>query len=161
MESGQQGAFQVRLLGAGQVRLALPLARLLYPSLTEPQWAAYAAGPGGEAAPKRRVLVACNPAGYLHGLCTLCGGIDLRHGRALDVEDVVVVSFLDAGSVTRALLDGIEDLARRDGFSEIRVHLPDGDLPHRQAVADTLGSGGHVRIAACYAKLLPPRPAAP
>jgi hypothetical protein len=164
MESGPQGAFQARLLGAGELRLALPLARLLYPSLTEPAWVAYATGSNGTAsAPRRRVLAACNPAGYLHGICTLFGGIDLRYGRALDVEDMVVVGFLDAKSVAQALLNGIEDLARKEGFREIRVHLADGDLPHRQAVADTLNSGGHVRTTACYAKLLvaAPQPGAP
>ena len=61
----------------------------------------------------RRVLVASNSGGYLHGLCTLADGFDLKCGRTLDVDDLVVANFLDTRSVAQTLLAGIEDIARR------------------------------------------------
>lgn len=155
MTPNTQSAFQVRILPEGELRLAFPLVQLLYPSLSEPEWIAYA---GGRGPPKhwshRRVLVASNPSGYLHGLCTLADGFDLRCGRTLDVDDLVVANFLDTRSVARALLAGIEDIARRDGYHAVRVNLADGNMPHRQAVADALNSVGHVRTMARFAKPL-------
>jgi len=149
-------AFRVRLLGASELRLALPLAQLLYPSLTEDAWVAYASSQSGSgAAPPRRLLAAYNPSGYLHGLCTLSEGFDPRCGQILDVKDLVVTSFLNTKSVAHALLEGIEAAARKGNYRAIRVHLADGNLPQRQALADMLNSGGHVRIAACYTKPLP------
>lgn len=150
-----QGAFQVRLLPAGEVRLALPIAQLLYPALTEKTWVAYAnGGAGPETSLPRQVLVACNPGGYLHGLCTLSDGFDLHSGRILVVDDLIVADFLDTRSVAHALLTGVEEMARKGGYHAVRVSLADGNLPHRQAVADALNSEGHVRTMACYSKPL-------
>ena len=154
-------AFSARLLGTDEARLALPLAQLLYPGLTEAAWSAYAAnGRGSAASVVRRILVACNPAGYLHGLCTLSDGFDLRCGCTLDVDDFVVASFVDSKSVAQALLVGIEKFARIGGYQEVRVTLADSNLPHRQTLADTLNSGGHVRTMARFTKPLTP-PLAP
>jgi hypothetical protein len=158
LAGGPKSAFRVRLLPPGDLRLALPLAQLLYPFLTERAWFDYAKQPqNGE---QRRILVACDPRGYLHGLCTLSDGFDLRCGRSLDVDDFVVASFVDTKSVAEVLLAGIEEIARTSGYQEVRVMLADSNLPHRQAVADTLNSGGHVRTMARFTKPLaqPPRP---
>ena len=153
-----ESAFRVRLLPPGDVRLALPLAQLLHPFLTERAWFDYAKQPqnGGQ----RRILVACDPRGYMHGLCTLSDGFDLRCGRSRDVDDFVVASFVDTKSVAEVLLAGIEEIARTSGYQGVRVMLADSNLPHRQAVADTLNSGGHVRTMARFTKPLaqPPRP---
>lgn len=155
MTADAQSAFQVRILPEGELRLAVPLIQLLYPSLSEADWVAYASGrlplKSGSA---RRVLVASNPGGYLHGLCTLADGFDLKCGRTLDVDDLVVANFLDTRSVAQALLAGIEDIARRGSYHAVRVNLADGNMPHRQAVADALNSGGHVRTMARFAKPL-------
>lgn len=143
------------MLAAGEVRLALPIAQLLYPALTEESWVGYANGRlGADGSSPRRVLVASNPAGYLHGLCTLSDGFDLRSGRTLIVDDLIVADFLDTRSVAHALLTGVEEVARKGGYHAVRVSLADGNLPHRQAVADALNSEGHVRTMACYSKPL-------
>jgi hypothetical protein len=155
MKPHSQSAFQVRILPEGELRLAVPLVKLLYPSLLEADWISYASG---QSTPKlrslRRVLVASNAGGYLHGLCTLIDGFDLRCGRTLDVDDLVVANFLDTRSVAQTLLAGIEDIARRGGYHEVRVNLADSNMPHRQAVADALNSVGHVRTTARFAKPL-------
>ena len=104
--------------------------------------------------PPRRILVASNSGGYLHGLCTLVDGFDLRCGRTLDVEDLIVANFLDSRSVAHTLLGGVEDIARGGGYHAVRVSLADGNMPHRQAVADALNSVGHVRTMARFAKPL-------
>ena len=155
MTANTQSAFQVRILPEGELRLAVPLIQLLYPSLSEAEWIAYASGrPPLKSGSPRRVLVASNPGGYLHGLCTLVDGFDLRCGRTLDVDDLVVANFLDTRSVAQTLLAGIEDIARRGGYHEVRVNLADSNMPHRQAVADALNSVGHVRTMARFAKPL-------
>ena len=155
MTINTQNAFQVRILAEGELRLAVPLVQLLYPSLSEAEWVAYAsAKPPPKPSPARQVLVASNPGGYLHGLCTLTDGFDLRCGRTLDVDDLVVANFLDTRSVAQTLLAGIEDIARRGGYHAVRVNLADGNMPHRQAVADALNSVGHVRTMARFAKPL-------
>jgi hypothetical protein len=154
MTANTQYAFQVRILPEGELRLALPLAQLLYPSLGEQEWVAYASGRPPPPWASRRVLVASNPAGYLHGLCTMVDGFDLRCGRTLDVEDLIVANFLDTRSVAHTLLAGVEDIGRSGGYHAVRVNLADGNLPHRQAVADALNSVGHVRTTARFAKPL-------
>lgn len=154
MAIGAQSTFQVRLLGAAEVRMALPIAQLLYPALTEESWVSYANGLGSGTPPPRWVLVACNSAGYLHGLCTLSDGFDLRSGRILLVDDLIVANFLDTKSVAHALLKAVEEMARKGDYSAVRVSLADGNFPHRQAVADTLNSEGHVRTTAGYSKPL-------
>ena len=163
MTRSAQSSFQVRLLAAGEVRLALPVAQLLYPALTEESWIAYTSGSqGSEVFSPRRVLGAFNPGGYLHGLCTLSDGFDLRSGRTLIVDDLIVADFLDTRSVIHALLVGIEELARKESYRGIRVSLADGNLLHQQAVVDALNSNGNLRTSACYCKPLaqPSRPIA-
>lgn len=157
MTINTQSAFQIRILPEAELRLALPIAQLLYPSLSETEWVAYASGrpPPAPWAP-RRVLTAFNPVGYLHGLCTLADGIDPRCGRTLDVDDLVIANFVDPHSVPRAMLSGIEEIARNGGYHAVRVILADGNLLHRQAMVDTLNSVGHVQTMARYAKLLSP-----
>jgi hypothetical protein len=155
MTTSAQGTFQVKLLPEGELRLALPLAQLLYPSLSETEWVAYASGRSARQTwLHRRVLVAANPSGYLHGLCTLVDGFDLRCGRTLDVDDLVVANFLDSRSVAQALLTGVEEIARSDRYQAVRVNLACSNLPHRQAVADALNSIGHVQTMARFAKPL-------
>jgi hypothetical protein len=155
MTANAQNAFQVRILSEGELRLALPLAQLLYPSVSELEWVTYASGqlPPMPWAP-RRILVASNSGGYLHGLCSMIDGFDLRSGRTLDVDDLIVANFLDSRSVAQTLLAGVEDIARASGYHAVRVNLADGNLPHRQAVADALNSVGHVRTMARFAKPL-------
>jgi hypothetical protein len=155
MTHTNQSTFSVRILPEAELRLALPLAQLLYPALREQDWVAYA---GGRGAPdiglRRRVLVAANPNGYLHGLCTLADGFDLRCGKTLDVDDLIVANFLDSRSVAQALLLGVEEIARSGSYQAVRVNLVDSNLPHRQAVADALNSEGHVQTMARFAKPL-------
>lgn len=149
-------AFHTRLLRSAELRLALPLVRLLYPAVTEREWVDYATqSQGGE---ERRILVACNPGGYVHGLCILQGNLDLHCGRTLDVEELVVASFLDYKSVMRALLSGVEQMAREGACQAVRVMLADSNLPHRQGVADALNSIGYVRNTARFAKPLAKAP---
>src|SRR5262247_2806337 len=132
LAGGPASAFQVRLLQPGDLRLALPLAQLLHPFLTERAWFDYAKQPqnGGQ----RRILVACDLRGYLHGLCTLSDGFDLGCGRSLDVDDFVVASFVDTKSVAEALVAGIEEIARSGDYEEVRVSLADSNPSHLQAV---------------------------
>ena len=138
MVAKPESAFHVWLLPESELRLALPLVQLLYPSLIEQQWLDYACGRVLPGARPRRVLVARNPKGYLHGLCTVADGFDPRCGRILDVDDFVVANFLDSRSVAHLLLTGVEELARKGDYHAVRVNLADGNLPHRQAVADAI-----------------------
>lgn len=159
MSFNAHGAIQVRVLLEAELRQALPLAQLRYPTLSETEWVAYASGrPPPEPCATRRVLTACNPGGYMHGLCTLVDGFDLRYGRTLDVDDVVIANLLDTRSVPQVLLAGIEEIARNGGYRAIRVNLADGNLQQRKLVADTLNSLGHVQTMARYAKRLGPAP---
>lgn len=143
--------FQVRLLAREELRLALPLARMLYPGLTEADWLAYAAGAPPVPLP-RQALVASNPTGNLRGLCTVAQGYDLRCGRTLDVEDFVVADFLDMRSVVATLLSGIEEVGRAAGCRTVRVHLDDSSLPRHRPIVDALNSVGHVRTTVRFAK---------
>src|SRR5262245_57641269 len=129
-------AFHARLLPSADLRLALPLVRLLYPAVTEREWLDFARQ--SQIREQRRILVACNAGGYVHGLCILRGNLDLNCGRTLDVEELVVASFLDCTSVTRALLSGVEQMAREGDYQAVRVILADSNLPYRQGMADAL-----------------------
>jgi len=149
-------AFDARLLPPADLRLAFPLVRLLHPAVTERDWLDYAKQ--SQRGEQRRILVACNPGGYAHGLCILTDNVDLHCGRTLDVEELVVASFLDCASVTRALLSGVERMAREGDYHAVRVVLADSNLPYRQGVADALNSIGYVRTTARFAKPLTQSP---
>ena len=145
--------FVVGRLGRDRAEAGYPLARIAAPALTLDQWQRFLSAPEGA---RPGVMAAENERGYIQGLCTYRTVPDLRHGAALEVDDFVVLDLIDGGQVAAALLEALEDEARRQRCAVLRLHLSQerGEFPGRHPLMQTLREAGHAIEAVRLVKLV-------
>jgi len=115
-------SFIVAPLAPEDVDFAFPVAQALRPSMTAAEWRAMAGHflvpPSGDRAPGRRGIFACRMgSGHIRGL--FCYALDA--GRALHVQCFVAVGLFDALITAAALIDAIDQLARKLGAVTVEV----------------------------------------
>ena len=145
--------FVVGRLGRDRAEAAYPLARIAVSALTLEQWQRFLSAPEGA---RPGVMAAENERGYIQGLCTYRTVPDLRHGAALEVDDFVVLDLIDGGQVATALLEALEDEARRRHCAVLRLQLPQerGEFPGRHPLMQTLREAGHAIEAVRLVKIV-------
>lgn len=159
-------SFFAKPLGRRQIDQAYPLICAIAPALTVDRWRAFAAamigegsaaaGPGGGA---RRnagmptgsmptgIMTVQNANGYLHGLFSYTVEQDLRHGRALVVDNFVVLDLFDLPGAAEVLLHAMDGLARDLGCTAIHTNLPE---PYAALSTQEAPSGTGSRVLDCF-----------
>lgn len=116
---------QIRSLGAAQLSQAFPLVQAAVPGATLAGWLDYGRAleehsvrePGG-------VASAVDDKGYIYGLFCYRIAPDLHYRRVLCVDNLVVLDFIDRQGTMTALINAIDDLARRRKCGATHVSLP-------------------------------------
>ncbi len=120
--------FTTRELSADQVAQAFPLIRLLAPGLHLDQWGEYTASLAsqskGKEGEKAAIMTVQSERGYIHGLFAYAIEADLEHGQVLSVENFIAPDNVGKKTAVTALLNSMEEVARRFKCSAIHVHLP-------------------------------------
>lgn len=153
--------FIAKPLGRRQIDQAYPLVCAIAPGLGVDQWRAFAAAvldsatgggkgggtAGGNGMPANRgIMTVQNAQGYMHGLFSYAAEPHLLHGRALCVDNFVVLDLFDVAGVAEALLRAMEGLARRLGCAAIHTTLPDRTVQRdsrRDPIPDCFRIEGH------------------
>lgn len=123
-------------LDGQHIAQAFPLISLEVPGLTIDRWRAFARAQvasrrGGE----RGILVARNPAGYIHGLVFFQIVDDLRDGRVLLASHLIAARSVGCGEIVSALIGAILKMAHARDCAVVRATLP---VPKRSG-----GDGDH------------------
>lgn len=122
------GHFSISRIDGADLALAWPLARAAAPSATLDGWRdavrRLMARGGG-------VIAASAEDGCFHGLATYEPVVKLRAGRVLQVELLAAFELSRRSPVRRALLEGLERIARSSGCQAISVPVPSrGHVKH-------------------------------
>lgn len=78
--------------------------------------AAFGSGPSGVVGIEER-------SGYLHGLLVFRVEVELRLGRTMKCEHVVVASLIREAVIARYLLDAIDQIARRNHCTAVQIAI--------------------------------------
>jgi hypothetical protein len=97
-----------------------------------------AAGASGEGG----VLAIQNRLGIIQGLCSYRFDPVLGRGKVCTAEIIVALDLVDTAPVATALLQALEDLARRKGAEALRLTLPQGS-PTTDRLIARLTQRGH------------------
>jgi len=117
------------------------LARNGAPSLSLEEWRNYARGLIRRG-PAGGVLTVENLAGTVQGLCSYRIDPSPGQGAICSVEFLVALDLLSSETVTEALLQALEALARRQGAAALRLDLPYG-TPATTQLLRHLDRSGH------------------
>lgn len=90
------------------------------------------------------VLAIQNRVGTLQGLCSYRFDPMLGKGRVCTAEILVALDLVDSAPVATALLQALEEMARRRGASALRVSLPQGASTTDRLVARLVQKGHRV-----------------
>ncbi len=117
--------FTIKPLLPEQVAQAFPVVHTARPNLTLDRWVDYAGelAAGKTQAVANGIMTLQNDQGYIHGLFTYRVDQDLEHGRTLLAENVVVLGLTEQAAATVALIEAVEDLARRHDCGAIHTQL--------------------------------------
>lgn len=130
--------FTVKPLPASRIDTVFPLVQAAMPGLTLAHWrqfAANAATPTGSAT-SPGILVVENERGYIQGFCTFRVQHDLRHGTIIAVDDLVALDLVNGEAVAAALVQALEERARRLGCGAVQLHVD--EEPQARHAAPTL-----------------------
>ena len=147
--------YEVRSISQSRLAEAYPLMRAAQRDLQLEEWLRYASGLVGRTTPPlsgpRGIIGIEGNSGYLHGLLVFRVEIELRLGRTLKCEHVVVASLIGEHEVARCLLDAIDQIARVNDCAAVQVAVgePGGSLTH------ALEQAGLSRDLAVFRKPLP------
>ncbi|GAB5470733.1 MAG: hypothetical protein Kilf2KO_37630 [Rhodospirillales bacterium] len=109
---------------------AYPLAKTALPNLGLAAWRSFLFAHLEQA--DSGLIAVENPRGVLLACAAYLARSDLRRGRYLEVDPVIVMDLVGAGAVAKALEEGLQHHAHRYGCSSMALQLP-----HRaQAAAD-------------------------
>ncbi|NIR59985.1 MAG: hypothetical protein GWO02_10885 [Gammaproteobacteria bacterium] len=155
------GGYLVRPLTDSQITQAFAVVSMLDLELSMDQWVGYAAAlaaPNGD--PNgHRLLSVQSGQGHIYGVSAYWLKPDLRRDRILEIENFAVVDVTGTRRAARALLEGLEDLAKRQECSCIVVSLLSPVLRRRlrdeqAATADLFREtgfrGDHLRLRKCF-----------
>jgi hypothetical protein len=119
------GPYIVRPLDQERIAQAFPLVMVLDPGLTLDRWSRFATAfvRSMDSPEPREIITVQNEQNYIHGLASCRLRRDLHHGRVLEVENFVSLDLTGHRCAARALLEGMEELARDWNCSHICLSL--------------------------------------
>jgi hypothetical protein len=118
--------FIAKSLRPESVDKAFAVARSADFTLTLDQWRDYALGLIKCAMPTSGVLTIENRAGTIQGLCGYRTESSLTCGAICSVDYLVVLDLIDEAAVMAALLKALENMARRQGATALRLDILHG-----------------------------------
>jgi hypothetical protein len=138
--------YEVLPLTPSQASQAFPLLQSVYAEATLDAWLRFARDmdPASGTPVENRIMVLRSCAGWLFGMFTYLIVPHLVHGRVLDVDNVVLVDLGNRRSLSRVLLERIDEIARTQRCGGIHFRLS----PGHDFLADAIRSAV-VRDAAC------------
>ncbi len=144
------GPYTVRPLAPERIAQAFPLVMVLDPGLTLDRWSNFAAAfvRSLDSPEPREIITVQNEQSYIHGLASCRLRRDLRHDRVLEVENFVSLDLTGHKCAARALLEGMEALARDWNCSHICLSLLNPRL--RDYLRDTRRPAGDLFDCAGY-----------
>jgi hypothetical protein len=133
--------FTIEVLSRDHIRAVYPLVREAVPSLDLASWLRFARQLTGTRRPGQCGIVAARREGRTFPCGLFCYRVDedLKLGRVLIADHFVAVDLLDPGAVLAALVEELDDLAKRLGCQAVRS-LVHGGAPD---LADGLQAAGH------------------
>ncbi len=111
----------VRDLDDGRVDQAYPLVRTALPDLSLEHWRGFLEDHLRQEA--SGVVVVENRSGIMYACAAFRARQDLRHGRCLDVDPLVVMDLVGAATVAKTLDESLLAFARRFDCSGLRIQL--------------------------------------
>jgi hypothetical protein len=136
--------FIAKSLGPESVDKAFAVVRSADFTLTLDQWRDYALGLIKCAVPTSGVLSIENRAGTIQGLCSYRTESSLGHSTICSVDYLVALDLVDEAPVLAALLKALENMARRQGATALRLDLPDGARTTEQLLQRLCESGHRI-----------------
>ena len=119
------------------------LARNAVSGVSLAEWRRFLEERAGAAAGEGGVLAIQNRLGIIQGICTYRFDPALGLGKVCAAEVLVTLDLVDTAPVAAALLQALEDLARRKGAAAMRVSLPQ-DAPTTGRLVVRLVERGHL-----------------
>lgn len=116
--------YTLTTLDPARAMLALPLARLGRPGISELDWKAFVDAMAGGPDADTGIMVVEDAHGYLYGLFSFAVERRISPPRVLAVDNFVAIDLIGAQAVARQMLAGIRELARRHGCDAISVAMP-------------------------------------
>ena len=118
--------YEVASLEPEQIAQAFPLIQATDGAVTLERWKSFAEemtsrdrqGSG------RGIITLRTSQGYIHGLFSYMALPNLRHGRKLLIDDVSMMGIGDRRAIMYALVQSIEDAARREGCAALSIRAP-------------------------------------
>ena len=155
------GSYLVRPLARDQVSLAYPLVSMFDVALTMERWLAYAHAltESSDDPDGRRIVSVQSGQGHIYGVSAYWLKPDLRRGRVLEIENFAVVDVTGTRRAARALLEGLEGLAKDRGCTCMVISLLNPAMrrylrDQREATADLFKAigfhGDHMRLRKCF-----------
>jgi hypothetical protein len=141
--------FDVKPLSKNTAAKAYPLIQTACPGVSLDAWIDFAAKltqPHPPMTLAAGIVTAENERGYIHGLFSYTVRIVLNHNGVLTVENLIAVDMGDRAAAVKALIDGMEALARRFNCTAIHTHIPEGWIENRPqgfGVLNQLQNAGH------------------
>ena len=121
---------------------AYALARLSASGLGLDAWRRFVASSAGTPGVEGGVLAIQNRSGVIQGLCSYRFEESLGRGKVCTADNLIALDLLDNACVAAALLQALEDLARRGGASALRLELA-GGFPAADRLIARLRERGH------------------
>src|SRR3954471_14865778 len=118
--------FIAKRLDRASADQAYPLARHSAGDLGLDEWRNFVASGSEVPAVAGGVLAIQNRSGIIHGLCSSRFEQSLGRGIVCSADNLIALDLLDNACVAAALLQALEDLARRGGASALRLDLAGG-----------------------------------
>jgi hypothetical protein len=136
-------AFSIGVLSRDELRAVYPLVREAVPDLELSDWLRFASQLTGSRRGEHCGIVAASREGrtFPSGLFCYRVDVDLTLGKVLVADHFVAVDLLDPGAVLAALVDELDELAKRLGCTAVRS-LVHGGTPDP---AERLDAAGHRR----------------
>jgi len=150
--------FNIDVLSRAQIHAVYPLIREAVPTLDLPSWLRFARHLTAPRRGGQEGIIAARREGRMFPSGLFCYRVedDLKLGKVLIADHFIAVDLLDPGAVLAALVEQLDDLAKRLGCRAVR------SLAHRGApsVAGGLYAAGHRPDGALLLKTLlePPHP---
>ena len=133
--------FIIGVLSRDDIRAVYPLVREAVPTLDLATWLRFARQLTGPRRGEQCGIVAARREGRAFPCGLFCYRVedDLKLGKVLVADHFVAVDLLDPAAVVAALVEELDDLARRQGCKAVRS-LVHGGVPD---VVDSLDAAGH------------------
>jgi hypothetical protein len=109
-----------------EIDRAYPLVQLVLPAVSAERWRAFARTSLG-ASGSRGILAVRDAKGYILGLAGFRRQFELEAGAVLIAEPLLFIDLLKPEDVAMALIDAVEDQARRLQCAKVRIFISQDD----------------------------------